>query len=226
MSRELRQTFGAGAQAELDTFDARADLHQKLTTAEEIAERLEIDVPEGVSLQMPQWMINEAEKFMTTTFSQDYWLKIVDTVRKDIEVTLTDAITNGWSTRRIATEIRKQHGGLYSQKRATLVARTEVGGALNSGHESGIQELEQELSMPIGKMWLSVLGTTTRRTHGEAHGQVVPSNGLFKVGAYEVPYPAHVSLPAKERCNCQCTVISSLLEEDLPPELRAELEEN
>jgi hypothetical protein len=49
---------------------------------------------------------------------------------------------------------------------------------------------------------VSALSSTTRDTHAAKDGEVTNgADGLFEpLGGVAVPYPAHYSLPAKERC--------------------------
>lgn len=182
------------------------------TTAQEFAQRYGIEELDGFAIgDMPQWMLDAADEALQETFEQDYWQKIPETTRDDVIKTLKRAIEEGRSIREIATTITESHGDVYSRQRATAVARTESSGALNAGHNAGINQLNEELDFELGKEWLSVLGTTTRDTHAAADGQVVKADENFTIGGFETPYPAHYSLPAEERINCQCTEISSIV---------------
>ena len=81
-----------------------------------------------------------------------------------------------------------------------LVEKLRYCAIRNTGVSTGLE---------VSKEWLSVQGSTTRNTHSIADGQRVLVDGDFVVGGYLAPYPGHHSLPAGERCNCQCTVISA-----------------
>jgi hypothetical protein len=207
----LAATVIQGAQAE----QALTDRINKLTTAEEIAERLGLEIPEELSLSAPEWMIEAAQEEIADTFQQPYWLNINRATRFDIERTLASSIGDGLSIRKIADRIIESHGTAYSRAKATIVARTEVTNALNSGHARSIQETERETGIQMGKEWLSVLGTTTRDSHANLDGTVVGSKDSFELGGVQVPWPGHFSLPASERINCQCTVISAIAVDEL-----------
>lgn len=105
--------------------------------------------------------------------------------------------------------------GLYTGNSAAM---------LNAGHAQSITNMEDELGVPMGKEWLSVKGNTTRPTHAEASGQVVPAKGLFNLGGHMTPYPAHASLPAHERIYCQCSVLSSFNLDSLTDDLNTQEE--
>lgn len=184
---------------------------QQKTTAEDIADRLGIDVPEGVRIgQFPPWMLEAASLTLRETFAQDYWLDIDVTTRNNIETTLRDGIEQGLSMRNIAKSIVQAHGSEYSMSRALNVARTETGNTLNGGAASAIEQTASELGMQIGKEWISLLGPTTRRTHADADGQTTTTaGGLFNLAGFLVPWPSHHSLPVGERANCQCGLISA-----------------
>jgi len=80
--------------------------------------------------------------------------------------------------------------------------------------------------VPMKPSWLSVLGNTTRDTHAILDGTPADGEGLFNVGGYRVPWPAHYSLPPGERCNCQCTLTTEFgMDEEEARGLIAEHEE-
>lgn len=198
--------FVVGARSEEELTKAT-----KRTTAEEIAERLEIDVPDSIAIgPFPSWLIAAANEALTDTMRQPYWMDIPKTTREDIAATLRQGIEDGLSIRRMAELIMKVHGDAYTRARATNVARTESTSMLNAGHSASIAQLEDESGLPMGKEWVSVLGNTTRASHAAMDGkQTESSEGKFVLSGVETPWPGHHALPAGERCNCQCTIISS-----------------
>jgi hypothetical protein len=60
----------------------------------------------------------------------------------------------------------------------------------------------------INKSWLSVLGNTTRDAHADLDGVMADADGLWDLNGVKIPWPGHVSLPASDRCNCQCTIVT------------------
>lgn len=213
-SRVLLALFVVGARSE----EAMLEMAEaKSTTAQDVMDRLEMDVPAGISLgPYPQWMLLAATEVLTETFEQDYWRKIPETTRNDVRVILAEAIRKGKSTQSIASDLMETFGDDYTKVRANATARTEIGAMANAGHEAAILNLQDELGEPVGKEWLSVLGQTTRDTHANADGQVVVgAKGMFILAGIPIPYPGHMSLPAGERINCRCTIASTFVTAEL-----------
>jgi uncharacterized protein with gpF-like domain len=198
----------------------RTKMLRKPTTAEEFAAKYDIDVPElgdiveelELSLRMPDWMVEEAFSALDTAFDHPAWQEgIAETTRNDIATTLRNSIEQGKSIREVAKEITDRHGDEYSKARATNVARTESSNALNSGHSAGIEEIADEMGLDVRKSWLSVLGSTTRDSHAALHDTLADDDGMFELGGVLIPWPGHPDLPPEERCQCQCSIISSIL---------------
>jgi hypothetical protein len=170
----------------------------------------------------PEWLVEAAHDCLMETFQEDYWLNIPQAIRNDIQAKLRAGVEQGHSIRDIATEIMENDG--YSRQRATNVARTEMNEAMNRGHEAGIQQIEEETGIEIGKEWGSVFGPTSRETHKAMDGkQTVTATGLFDFESddgevYEVRVPGDRVLPARERCNCQCFVLSAIVMSELDEE--------
>ena len=86
-----------------------------------------------------------------------------------------------------------------------VIARTEAiraqnGGTLEAWKQSGVVE---------SKTWLAALDERTRETHIEAHGQTVPINADFIVGAGQGPAPGQIGI-AEEDIQCRCTMTATL----------------
>jgi HK97 family phage portal protein len=91
--------------------------------------------------------------------------------------------------------------------RSELIARTEMGGAMNGGALQGYLQAGIEK-----KSWLSALDERTRETHVSAHGRYnaepIPMTQNFVVGAGSGPAPGLIGL-ASEDCNCRCSLLPS-----------------
>ena len=198
----------------------------KLTSAEILAQQL---IEEGQEFQVidlfnqnidigaPEWLVENARAELEETMSQDYWINIHgETTRNDITNLLERSLLEGVSTRNIAKSIEAL-GGDYSRNRAMRIARTEIPNVLNAGHNSGINQVAEETGLDIGKEWVSVLGNTTRDSHADIDGDQVKADGLFTLGGVDVPWPAHVALPPEERINCFCSIISTVLSDEIRP---------
>jgi hypothetical protein len=183
---------------------------EKRATAAEIAQRLGYEIPDGAAFdELPEWLRVAAWDELQETFGEPYWQKVPETTRDDVERTLRDGIRDGYSVPKLAKEIKAIRGPTYALWRGTNTARTEVSHALNGGHSAGISQLQQETGLRIDVEWLSVLGSTTRESHAALDGKTVRQGENFNLSGYMIPWPAHRSLPAGERINCQCTVLSA-----------------
>ena len=207
----LPVVFAAGVMAELVILEAVKG--SKQTSAQEIAQRLEIDtalLPFSIG-RMPEWLLEAAREASAEAFAQDYWQDIGETTRDDIQVTARQGIEDGLSMRKVAALIAEKHGGLYSKTRAMRVARTETPHMLLAGHAKGISQLEEETGFPIGKEWLSAFQTFTRPSHKALDSKrTKDAKGMFTLNGVQTPWPAHTNLPAKDRVNCLCNIISTV----------------
>jgi len=82
------------------------------------------------------------------------------------------------------------------------------GNALNGARKASINRLVEDVGddVPMRSTWLSVLANTTRDTHANLDGTPCDKDGMWRLGGVKIPWPSHVSLPAKERCNCMCSL--------------------
>jgi hypothetical protein len=209
---DLAKMMASAGMAELVMLRQIPKASKAATTAEQWFTEHGIDVPENFATTMPSWMKREIVAQLKEAMQQPYWQKINKTTRNDIEAILKRGLKQGNSTQQMAKEIMRKRKN-YSKARATAVARTEAGNALNAGRDLCYNrlktELPEEAAKFIGKEWLSVLGNTTRATHADADGQYADEDGLFNLAGYKVPWPSHYSLPGHERINCQCTITTA-----------------
>lgn len=215
-------------------FDKSAKSRTKETSASEFFDSL--GAPEdvmgewlgGVTVQgvtlgkiqtnLPLWFENEIYRRIYETVTMPYWIGITTTTLGDIEAVLSRGLVSGWSTQKIARHIRDGliSGGEkpdYAQVRAKNIARTEAGHALNGARTLAYDHLKQVLSKhdladQIKRVWLSVLGLTTRDAHADLDGVPEDSEGLWVLGGIKCRWPSDVSLPPENRCNCQCTIVT------------------
>lgn len=174
-------------------------------------------LPIDLLTELPDWMKKYIMEQLGETFSKPYWDEISQTTLGDAERYLRQGLQDGWSIRRIAETMSHSfmgHTGKYAKMRATRIARTEAGHALNGARRKAIDGLAQEMPGDVSKFmrptWLSVLGNTTRDSHASLHGVPADEEGLWSLGGVRVPWPGHVDLPANERCNCQCSITMEL----------------
>lgn len=220
--KALYRTMAEGAVSEMLLHDlafksmqARKDTIRPGTMAQQFIDRYDLQIPPEAA-EAPEWFNARAKQELQVTFDQDYWQKINETTRDDIERTLARGIEQGLSIRDLASLIEQNNGDEYCRHRATRVARTETQYAANAGHQVGMEHLEEDLGFSIGKQWNSLFMSTTRDTHAAADGQTTEgAKGMFTVGGYQTPVPGHWSLPPEERIECHCTIISDIVSEAL-----------
>jgi uncharacterized protein with gpF-like domain len=141
---------------------------------------------------------------------QPYWLAIQSETEHNLIEIIERGFADGLSSYQIGMKIREGLGGYEARKRAYKIARTETTGAMNAGHVAQMQSLGAAVE---GKKWLSITDKDARESHAAANGQTVRGvDTPFVIGGYEAPYPGHFSLPAAERVNCRCVVLSVLNE--------------
>ncbi len=187
----------------LGTLDGRK------STASEWLDRVGEEIPPGLGVELPESLKREISLQLADTFSQDYWPTISDSTRADLQKYLEIGLRDGMSIREMARGISQAFPADYSRKRATLVARTESGHALNGARKASVETLKAEVpEVPMIQVWLSVLGFTTRDAHADLDGVPEDSDGMWNLNGVMIPWPSHSSLPPEDRCNCQCTIVT------------------
>jgi len=221
-SRPLIEAIVYGAMTELELFDRlQFDKHrksnEKLTTATHVLQILGLqDIGDWFSFEVPQWLADAALMQVSNSFQQQYWGGVIETTRNALRDLFDLAIRNGHSIRRLSSDIMREMGPAYSRMRATRVARTEMTDALNFGHTEGIKRLNRDVpQLEIGKEWLSVFAQTSRDAHMANDGVVVPADGTFTLNGVACHHPGDPLLPAGDRINCMCTILSSFIVDEM-----------
>ena len=194
--KTLLPVFVVGIRTQEDLFTSGKS---KSTSAQDIIERLEIDVPAGIAFgPYPDWMIAAATETLGESFEQDYWKKIPQTTRDDVQQTLMTNLEEGGSIRSIANQIMEKHGGRpYTLHRASNVARTEclpghirVGGAnITAGHRRTYSGQMVEIVTDLGVTFSATPNHPMLTTRGwVAIGKLQETDYLIGDGS-------HVKLP-------------------------------
>ncbi|UPL50553.1 phage minor head protein [Hymenobacter sublimis] len=152
------------------------------------------------TLPVAEWL-RRARNFIATESSKAI-TSITNTTRKKVRKVLKASAEAGSSIPNTAKSLR-QRITIFSKKRAELIARTELIGAMNYGSFCGADTS----GLQLDKVWLATSDTRTRPTHSATNGIAVDINGLFTVGGSPCRFPADPALPARERCRCRCTTI-------------------
>lgn len=96
------------------------------------------------------------------------------------------------------------HPSLTIDQRAMTIARTELGTAMNHGHDVGARRASEEYGLELEKGWASAGDDRVRASHAELHGVFVSMDEPFANG---LMYPGDPSGPAEEVVNCRCVLV-------------------
>lgn len=166
---------------------------------------------------LPDDVREAVKEFTEGLLDEPYWEDLPDTVRDRITKILDDGVADGKSTQEVADDIEQQLGGeAGAEVRAKLIARSEMTGALNSGHFVSAKKLA-DMGVVTGKEWLGIMDDDIREAHEEANGQVVKVDEKFVVGGEECDYPGDTALSADNRCNCRCVLLSVTIDDEQKP---------
>lgn len=92
---------------------------------------------------------------------------------------------------------------LTIEGRAMLIARTELGTAVNHGHQEGARAAAAEYGLVMDKGWSSSRDDRVRDSHAMLHGEIVGMDDAFSNG---LQYPGDPDGPIEEIANCRCVV--------------------
>lgn len=132
---------------------------------------------------------------------------ITETTKNLIRKVFTEAYELGLGIDDIVAKLGNTE---LSAVRARMIARTETVVSANRG----AQFVAKNSGFLLSKEWLSARDNRTRRDHLAENGQIVPMDGFFNVGGYEMAVPGDKGgkdgqsvVPASQIVNCRCTVL-------------------
>ena len=159
----------------------------------------------------PEWMKDKIQERLDETFSQPYWKEINDTTKGTIDGFLSRSLKDGLSIEEMAKQMSEEYGADYPKSRGRNIARTEAGNALNGARSDAIDGLIKDLGLEesVKKIWLSILGNTTRDAHAHLHLVPADKEGRWYLNGIACRWPGDITLGPGDRCNCQCTVSTS-----------------
>lgn len=94
------------------------------------------------------------------------------------------------------------------ESRAYRIARTELGMAMNTGHDLGARQAADEFGLEMEKGWASARDDRVRDSHAALHGEFVPMDEAFSNG---LMYPGDPDGPAEEVINCRCVLVHQVV---------------
>lgn len=198
----IAQAIGEGAATEL--LFVRAGFGR---TADHVSKVID---PDELGVNLPPNVVNRISAELEAIFETDYWVDILRTTAADIDSLIERAVRQSMSTNQAERLIRDELMGPRAASRANAMARTEIGSALNAGHQASMEELAAD-GLVTGKEWLSACSNTTRAHHCALSTTIVPVDALFNLGGEMTPYPMWWGLSAENRVNCMCTILSATI---------------
>tara|TARA_Y100000310_G_scaffold322732_1_gene382123 strand:+ start:2862 stop:5051 length:2190 start_codon:yes stop_codon:yes gene_type:complete len=146
---------------------------------------------------------------------QSFNLKMAERTLKATKIDLMrimdKGIIEGLSNAAIGKLLSKRYGETYKGYRSERIARTETTGIINAG--AGETLLREGVKT---KTWIDTSDGRTRESHRAVADRTadvpISISNRFDVGGYKADYPGDSSLPAHERINCRCTVVSGDLD--------------
>lgn len=144
------------------------------------------------------------------------FLSIGDDVWEDCRTVLVDGIKNGESIEQIAAKMMQVTD--FTQSHATMVARTSVHSAAESGSIAQLRWMGYE-DDEAEKEWLATHDGRTRPTHWHADKQKVPLSKKFNVGGSMLDFPGDPLGALDEIIQCRCTALFNI---NTPPKFRCD----
>lgn len=130
-------------------------------------------------------------------------VNIAETTQLNVMRIVRESYDQGLSIPDTATAI-KAGMAEASTARATLIARTELAGAVNGGSLAATQIVSDATGSEYQKVWMTAPGAQFPRheTYDGLDGQTVALDAFFDVGGEELEYPGDPGGSPEEVCNC------------------------
>lgn len=129
---------------------------------------------------------------------------LTETMKSDLGSTLARGMTDGRGPRSIAKDIEARIG--VSKSRANLIARTEIGYSLRKARMDEDDQARDDLGVRTMQLHISALSPTTRPNHRARHGNL-----------YTTQQQREFWSTARETCNCKCSTVAVLVDENNEP---------
>lgn len=165
---------------------------------------------------LPPEVIQRIRQELGELTEQEYWREIQAVTEKHLTGIIAEGLQEGWNSYKIGMQIRTGLGeGPIPNKRAQRISRTETSAALNAGHQLQTDALA-DAGIAYVKTWTTVGDRGVRACHVDLEGVGASVKGTWELAGVQVPYPAHWSLPGRERVNCRCSFYTDVIEEEAP----------
>lgn len=125
-------------------------------------------------------------------------------IKANMTRVLTDGMARGLNPREIAVNLTERAG--IEERRAKLIARTEIPTALRRARMDEADDARERYILDTKMMWLSALLPTTRPNHRARHAKLFTTDENRDFWS-----------TAKEVCNCRCTCVAVMVDENGEP---------
>lgn len=132
---------------------------------------------------------------------------IAETTQLNVMRIIRESYTQGLSIPETAKAIQVGMKAA-SLQRATMIARTEMVGAVSAGALAATRLVEQQTGDEYVKVWMTAPGAMYPRheDYEGLDGQTVRTGAPFEVGAAMLMYPGDPTGPPGEVINCRCSL--------------------
>lgn len=125
-------------------------------------------------------------------------------IKRSMSLILQDGLAAGLNTRVIAKQLQEQTG--IEQRRAKLIAQTEIPGALRQARMAEADQAGRDLGILSREMHMSALLPVTRAHHRARHGTLHTTDEQREWWTQN-----------GNRYNCHCSTVTVLVDEDGKP---------
>lgn len=139
---------------------------------------------------------SDAVQQVVDAFVAEKVTNIDRTTRQRMKAIVSDSFEKGESIDKVAAKIQATTAGM-TQRRAYVIARTEIVGASNYASHL----VADESGLFATRTWVSSRDERVRDTHKTMDGQSAPMDKLYSNG---LMFPGDPSGPAKEVIQCRC----------------------
>lgn len=164
-----------------------------------------------------RFFIDSWERWLVQFKMEQLTMKVVgidETTRDMLRKEVLRGAEAGEEMIEIGKRIREVMGGKAGKARARMIARTEVGQAVNYAKTKSSDDWQAETGMQLGKLWIHRGAKDPRDWHMALdNGRPIPKDKPFVVSVPEtgitdlMMYPHDPSASAENVINCGCQVI-------------------
>jgi hypothetical protein len=137
-------------------------------------------------------------------------IKFIQEETRDVLTKLvSEAVDEGWSIGKLSKAIGERYDH-FKGARSKMIARTEVGNAMNYGKHEHAREVQDQFDIIVSKTWLSTVGDErTREWHKPENikpSVTIPMDDAFTVHDKSMQRPHDEEGGADNVINCRCVL--------------------